>query len=80
MIACRSHLTPLVLFEQLDDVTDFERHESSISSTGPKTPNLACGITATNARNIAKRRMEGRKMIRTTEAALVAWRAAQAGR
>jgi len=42
--------------------------------------NVACGITATNARDIAKRRMEGWKMIRTTEAALVAWRATQAGR
>jgi 4-hydroxy-2-oxoheptanedioate aldolase len=42
--------------------------------------NVACGITATNARDIAKRRMEGWKMIRTTEAALVAWRATQGGR
>ena len=42
--------------------------------------NVPCGITATNARDIAKRRMEGWKMIRTTEAALVAWRATQAGR
>ena len=42
--------------------------------------NVACGITALNARDIAKRRMEGWKMIRTTEAALVAWRATQAGR
>jgi 4-hydroxy-2-oxoheptanedioate aldolase len=42
--------------------------------------NVPCGITALNARDIAKRRMEGWKMIRTTEAALVAWRATQAGR
>jgi 4-hydroxy-2-oxoheptanedioate aldolase len=42
--------------------------------------NVACGITATTARDIAKRRMEGWKMIRTTEAALVAWRATQGGR
>jgi 4-hydroxy-2-oxoheptanedioate aldolase len=42
--------------------------------------NVPCGITALNARDIAKRRMEGWKMIRTTEAALVAWRASQAGR
>jgi len=42
--------------------------------------NVACGITATNARDIAKRRGEGWKMIRTTEAALVAWRATQGGR
>jgi 4-hydroxy-2-oxoheptanedioate aldolase len=42
--------------------------------------NVPCGITALNARDIAKRRMEGWKMIRTTEAALVAWRATPAGR
>lgn len=34
MIAFRSHQMPLVLLEQLNDVADFEGHESSISSTG----------------------------------------------
>ena len=42
--------------------------------------NVACGITATNARDIAKRLEDGWKMIRTTESALTQWRATQAGR
>ena len=42
--------------------------------------NVACGITALNAAGIAKRLAEGWKMIRTTEAALVQWRASPAGR
>jgi 4-hydroxy-2-oxoheptanedioate aldolase len=42
--------------------------------------NVACGITALSARDIAKRLAEGWKMIRTTEAALVQWRASPAGR
>ena len=37
--------------------------------------NVACGITALNARDIAKRLAEGWKMIRTTEPALTQWRA-----
>jgi 2-keto-3-deoxy-L-rhamnonate aldolase RhmA len=37
--------------------------------------NVACGITALNARDIAKRLAEGWKMIRTNETALVQWRA-----
>ena len=41
---------------------------------------VACGITATNARDIAKRLEDGWKMIRTTEPALTQWRAAEAGR
>jgi 4-hydroxy-2-oxoheptanedioate aldolase len=42
--------------------------------------NVACGITATNARDIAKRLEDGWKMIRTTETALTQWRASQAAR
>src|ERR1700694_4054884 len=42
--------------------------------------NVACGITATTARDVARRLAEGWKMIRTNEAALVQWRAAPAGR
>jgi 4-hydroxy-2-oxoheptanedioate aldolase len=42
--------------------------------------NVACGITALNARDIGKRLEDGWKMIRTTEAALTQWRATQAGR
>ena len=41
---------------------------------------VPCGITATNARDIAKRLGDGWKMIRTTEAALSQWRAGQTGR
>ena len=37
--------------------------------------NVACGITALNGRDIAKRLAEGWKMIRTNEAALTQWRA-----
>jgi 4-hydroxy-2-oxoheptanedioate aldolase len=40
--------------------------------------NVACGITALNGRDIAKRLGEGWKMIRTNEAALIQWRAASA--
>jgi len=36
--------------------------------------NVACGITALNARDITKRLAEGWKMIRTNEAALIQWR------
>ena len=42
--------------------------------------NVACGITALNARDIGKRLEDGWKMIRTTESALTQWRAAGAGR
>ena len=42
--------------------------------------NVPCGITAINARDIAKRLEDGWKMIRSTEAALTQWRASQAGR
>jgi 2-keto-3-deoxy-L-rhamnonate aldolase RhmA len=42
--------------------------------------NVACGITALNGRDIARRLAEGWKMIRTDEAALTQWRAAAAGR
>jgi 4-hydroxy-2-oxoheptanedioate aldolase len=42
--------------------------------------NVPCGITALSATDIAKRLEEGWKMIRTTEAALLQWRAAPAGR
>ena len=42
--------------------------------------NVACGITAVTAQNIARRLAEGWKMIRTTNGALVQWRASQAGR
>jgi 4-hydroxy-2-oxoheptanedioate aldolase len=42
--------------------------------------NVACGITATTAQNIARRLGEGWKMIRTTNGALNQWRASQAGR
>ena len=42
--------------------------------------NVACGITALNGRDVARRLAEGWKMIRTNEAALVQWRAAPAGR
>jgi 4-hydroxy-2-oxoheptanedioate aldolase len=42
--------------------------------------NVACGITALNGRDIARRLAEGWKMIRTNEAALTQWRAAAPGR
>ena len=42
--------------------------------------NVACGITALNGSDIVKRLTEGWKMIRTTEAALLQWRASQTGR
>jgi 4-hydroxy-2-oxoheptanedioate aldolase len=38
--------------------------------------NVACGITATNGENVARRLKEGWKMIRTTPDALFEWRAA----
>src|SRR5258708_26612381 len=41
--------------------------------------NVPCGITALNASDIAKRLAEGWKMIRTTEIALLQWRASLAG-
>jgi 4-hydroxy-2-oxoheptanedioate aldolase len=41
---------------------------------------VACGITALNGSDIIKRLAEGWKMIRTTEAALLQWRATQTGR
>src|SRR5579863_3717803 len=42
--------------------------------------NVACGITALNGNDIAKRLREGWKMIRAPEIALIQWRAAQSGR
>jgi 4-hydroxy-2-oxoheptanedioate aldolase len=42
--------------------------------------NVACGITALSAQNIAGRLAEGWKMIRTTNAALTQWRTSPAGR
>jgi 4-hydroxy-2-oxoheptanedioate aldolase len=42
--------------------------------------NVACGITALTAPDIARRLREGWKMIRTTETALLQWRASPAGR
>jgi 4-hydroxy-2-oxoheptanedioate aldolase len=42
--------------------------------------NVACGITALSAQDIARRLGEGWKMIRTTNAALTQWRAASSGR
>lgn len=42
--------------------------------------NVACGVTALNGSDIVKRLAEGWKMIRTTEAALLQWRASQTGR
>jgi 2-keto-3-deoxy-L-rhamnonate aldolase RhmA len=42
--------------------------------------NVACGITALSAQNIARRLAEGWKMIRTTNAPLAQWRASTAGR
>jgi 4-hydroxy-2-oxoheptanedioate aldolase len=42
--------------------------------------NVACGITALNGRDVARRLGEGWKMIRTNEAALAQWKAATAGR
>lgn len=42
--------------------------------------NVACGITALNGSDIIKRLAEGWKMIRTTEAALLQWRASQTRR
>lgn len=42
--------------------------------------NVACGVTALNGTDIVKRLAEGWKMIRTTEAALLQWRASQTGR
>jgi len=41
---------------------------------------VACGITALNGTDIIKRLAEGWKMIRTTEAALLQWRASQTAR
>ena len=41
---------------------------------------VACGVTALNGSDIVKRLAEGWKMIRTTEAALLQWRASQTGR
>jgi len=43
-----------------------------------QTHNVACGITALNVSEIAKRVAEGWKMIRTSEAALNQWRASVA--
>jgi 4-hydroxy-2-oxoheptanedioate aldolase len=42
--------------------------------------NVACGITALSGPEVAKRLAEGWKMIRTTNGALVQWRASTAGR
>jgi 4-hydroxy-2-oxoheptanedioate aldolase len=42
--------------------------------------NVACGITALSAQDIARRLGEGWKMIRTTNAALTQWRASSSGR
>jgi len=42
--------------------------------------NVACGITALTAQDIARRLGEGWKMIRTTNAALTQWRASPSGR
>jgi len=42
--------------------------------------NVACGITALSAPDIARRLGEGWKMIRTTNAALTQWRASSSGR
>jgi len=42
--------------------------------------NVACGITALSGQDVARRLAEGWKMIRTTNAALVQWRASPAGR
>ncbi len=42
--------------------------------------NVACGLTALTAQDIARRLGEGWKMIRTTNAALTQWRASQPGR
>lgn len=42
--------------------------------------NVACGVTALNGTDIVKRLAEGWKMIRTTEATLLQWRASQTGR
>jgi 4-hydroxy-2-oxoheptanedioate aldolase len=42
--------------------------------------NVACGLTAVTAPDIARRLAEGWKMIRTTDAALSQWRASSAGR
>src|SRR5262252_6006531 len=42
--------------------------------------NVACGITALSAQDIARRLCEGWKMIRTTNAALTQWRASSSGR
>jgi len=42
--------------------------------------NVACGITALNGRDIAKRLAEGWKMIRTNDSALVEWRASSVAR
>ena len=42
--------------------------------------NVACGITALNPNDIARRLAQGWKMIRAPEIALIQWRAAQSGR
>ena len=42
--------------------------------------NVACGLTALTAQDIARRLGEGWKMIRTTNGALTQWRASQSGR
>jgi hypothetical protein len=39
--------------------------------------NVACGITALNPNDIAKRLAQGWKMIRAPELALIQWRATQ---
>jgi 2-keto-3-deoxy-L-rhamnonate aldolase RhmA len=45
-----------------------------------KAHNVACGITALNGRDVARRLAEGWKMIRTNEAALAQWRTPAATR
>jgi 4-hydroxy-2-oxoheptanedioate aldolase len=42
--------------------------------------NIACGLTEVSAPGIARRLAEGWKMIRTTDAALIQWRASPSGR
>ena len=44
-----------------------------------KAHDVACGITALNGRDVAKRLAEGWKMIRTNEAALFQWHALAGG-
>jgi 4-hydroxy-2-oxoheptanedioate aldolase len=45
-----------------------------------KAHNVACGITALNGRDVARRLAEGWKMIRTNESALAQWHALPAAR